>query len=86
MRHGQIDGGAVTPEMQAQWLAKWAHLIGQVDGDKYYVYDSEPVANELKDVAFRVIFADGKPVQVMKMEKKAAETIVGNANLKFGDF
>ena len=86
MIDGYRDGGAVTPEMQAQWLQKWTHLIGQVDGDKYYVYDNEPLPNNLKDVAFRVIYCDGKPVQVLKMQKEAAEAIVANKNLKFGEF
>lgn len=81
-----VDGGAITPELQAAWLQKWTHLLGIVNGDKYYVYDNEPVSNDLRDVAFRVIYCDGKPVQVMKMNKKAAEAIIANKNLKFGDF
>ena len=80
------DGGAITPEMQAEFLAKYAHLIGIVGTDKYYAYEHNASGNKLSDKAFRVIFVDGKPVQVIKMSKKEAETMVKCSNLKFGDF
>lgn len=76
------DGGAVTPEMQYEWLKKYAHLEGIVGNSKYFVYN---IATGL-DVGFQVIVVDGKPVQVMKMTKDEAKTIVACSKLKFGDF
>lgn len=83
-----FDGGTITPEVQAEFLKKYAHLIGVVGEDKYYVYDTEALAKnvKVKDKAFKVIHVDGKPVQVITMKKEEAETIVKCSNLKFGDF
>ena len=85
----KVDGGAITPEMQAEFLAKYAHLIGIVGNDKYYVYDTPALSKTIEwtlDKAFKVITIDGKAVQVVTMSKKEAETMVKCSNLKFGDF
>ena len=81
-----FDEGIITPEVQAEFLKKYAHLIGIIGEDKYYVYDHKPVSHELSDKAFRVIHVNGKPVQIIKMSKEEAETLVKCSNLKLGDF
>ena len=72
------NGGSVTPEMQATFLSKYAHLEGIVGNDKYYTYTET-------GKGFRVTFIDGKAVQVTKMSADEAKTMVACSKLKFGD-
>ena len=72
------NGGTVTPEMQAAFLSKYAHLEGIVGNDKYYSYTET-------GKGFRVTFVDGKAVQVTKMSAEEAKTMVACGNLKFGE-
>lgn len=72
------NGGSVTPEMQAVFLGKYAHLEGIVGDDKYYTYAET-------GKGFRVTFVDGKAVQVTKMSAEEAKTMVACSKLKFGD-
>ena len=79
----------ITPEMQAEFLDKYATLLGIVENDKYYVYEIEAPAHgleQMKDKAFRVTFINGKPVLVITLARDIAETIINCYKLKFGDF
>lgn len=72
-----VDGGCVTPEMQAEYLSLYGHFIGKVGNEKYYTAFNS---------GYRVIFVDGKAVQVIKMTPVDAETMVSCSSLKFGKF
>lgn len=75
---GYRDGGAVTPEMQASFLSKYAHFEGAVGNDKYYSYAET-------GKGFKVTTVDGKVVQITKMSAEEAKTIVTCSKLKFGE-
>ena len=85
MRFGQIENGYITPERQADFLSKHAHLEGilGVDSDigcmtsKYYTYNGG---------GFKVIHINGKVAQVNRISEDEAKTIVSCARLKFGGF
>lgn len=85
---GYRDGGAVTPEMQAAFLSKYAHFEGAVGNDKYYSYETPAPSKNIKSIngkAFKVTYVDGKVVQVTKMSAEEAKTIVACSKLKFGE-
>ena len=72
------NGGTVTPEMQAAFLSKYAHLEGIVGNNKYYSYAET-------GKGFCVTFVGGKAVQITKMTAEEAKTMVACSNLKFGE-
>ena len=72
------EGGSVTPEMQYEFLKRYAHFEGTVGEDKYFTYVG-------MGKGFCVKFADGKPVQVIKMTEREAKTMVICDRLKFGE-
>ena len=78
MRHGEISDGCITPEKQAEFLSKYAHLEGIVGNDWYYTYE-ETVKG------FRVTNIDGKTVQINKMSANEAKTMVACSKLKFNE-
>lgn len=75
--------GYVTPEAQAEFLTKHAHLEGIVpfdalDGNvKYYTYNGQ---------GFKVICVDGKAIQINKMDADEVKRIVSCSKIKFGGF
>lgn len=76
------DGGVITPEMQATFLNKYAHLEGIInDGPFTYNYYSYPETGK----GFKVTLTDGKAVQVDKMSVNDVKTIVSCNKLKFGE-
>ena len=74
------DGGSVTPEMQAEFLSRYAHLEGITDDGitKYYSY---PETGK----GFKVTFFNGKAVQVTRMSIDEVKTMVACSKLKFGE-
>ena len=72
------EGGSVTPEMQYEFLKRYAHFEGAVGDDKYYSYEET-------GKGFCVKFVNGKPVQVIKMSANEAKTMVACSKLKFGE-
>ena len=82
------NGGSITPEMQAAFLSKYAHLEGIVGDDKYYSYETSAPSKNIKSIngkAFKVTYVNGKAVQVTKMTIEEAKTMVACGNLKFGE-
>lgn len=79
------NGGSVTPEMQAEFLSRYAHLEGIVGNDWYYTYDNVVPFNRIRGKGFKVTVVDGKAVQVTKMTSEEAKTMVACSKLKFGE-
>lgn len=87
------NNGSVTPEMQGEFLKRYAHLEG-IKYDKgvavkYYTYeypDGVPVPKGMSNCGFKVIECNGKAVQVTKIGLEEAKTMAGAINLKFGGF
>lgn len=77
------EKGCITPQAQAEFLAKHGHLEGIVNMTsmsgkvKYYTYNGD---------GFKVICVDGKAVQVNQMDADEVKKIVSCAKLKFGGF
>lgn len=77
------ERGCLTPEAQAEFLSKHAHLEGiarmtALNGvSKYYTYNGE---------GFRVMVIDDKVVQINKMDADEVKRIVSCAKLDFGGF
>ena len=77
------ERGCLTPEAQAEFLSKHAHLEGIVpfdalDGNvKYYTYNGQ---------GFKVICVDGKAIQINKIDADEVKRIVSCAKLDFGGF
>ena len=87
------DNGAITPEMQGEFLKKYAHLEGvkyeKGVAVKYYTYeypDGVPVPKGMSNCGFKVVEYNGKAVQVTKIGLEEAKTLAGVINLKFGGF
>lgn len=87
------DNGSVTPEMQGEFLKRYAHLEGvkyeKGVAVKYYTYeypDGAPVSKGMSNCGFKVIEYNGKTVQVTKIGLEEAKTLAGAINLKFGGF
>lgn len=78
MKNGEVNNGCITPEKQAEFLSKYAHLEGIVGDDWYYTYDET-------GKGFRVTKLDGCVVQVSKMSAQEAKTMVACSKLKFGE-
>lgn len=78
MSNGEVTNGYVTPEKQAAFLAKYAHLEGIVGNDSYYTYSET-------GKGFRVTRLNGEVVQIVKMSANEAKTMVACSKLKFGD-
>ena len=82
------DGGVVTPEMQAKFLSRYAHLEGIVGDDRYYSYETPTPSKNINGIngkAFKVTYVDGKAVQVTKMTIDDARKIIECSKLKFGE-
>ena len=82
------DGGAVTPEMQAKFLSRYAHFEGAVGDDRYYTYEPIAASKNIAGIAgkgFKVTVVDGKAVQVTRMTAEEAKTMVACSKLKFGE-
>jgi hypothetical protein len=86
--------GIITPEIQAEFLSKFAHLEGETIGQaniivKYYTvqYDPalKPYPKNWKESGFKVIYYDGHPVQVERIGVEEAKTMAKCSKLKFGD-
>lgn len=71
------EKGCITPEAQAEFLSKHAHLEGIIGMVKYYTYRGQ---------GFKVIHVAGKVAQVNKMSEAEVKRIVSCAKLKFGGF
>lgn len=78
MRDGEINNGCITPDKQAEFLSKYAHLEGIVGNDWYYTYEET-------GKGFRVTKIDGKTVQINKMSANEAKTMVACSKLKFNE-
>ncbi len=77
MKFGQIENGYVTPERQAEFLAKNAHLEGIIGYVKYYTFRGQ---------GFKVIHVNGKVAQINKISEDEVKRIVRCSKLKFGGF
>lgn len=88
------QSSAITPEIQGEFLKKYAHLEGENVENvsltiKYYTYtsiDGAPVCIGLRDAGFKVIEYDGKAIQVVKMGADEARLLGKNTKLQFGGF
>ena len=78
MKNGEVNNGCITPEKQAEFLSKYAHLEGIVGDDWYYTYDET-------GKGFRVTKLNGSVVQISKMSAQEAKTMVACSKLKFGE-
>lgn len=74
---GHKTNGYVTPERQAEFLSKHAHLEGIIGMVKYYTFRGQ---------GFKVIHVNGKVAQINKMSEAEVKRIVSCAKLKFGGF
>lgn len=77
MKFGQIENGYVTPERQAEFLAKNGHLEGIIGYVKYYTFRGQ---------GFKIIYVNGKVAQINKMPEDEVKRIVSCSKLKFGGF
>lgn len=87
------DNGAITPEMQGEFLKRYAHLEGVKCESgvtvKYYTYeypDGTPIPKGLGNCGFKVVEYNGKTVQVTKIGLDEAKTMAKCINIKFGGF
>lgn len=87
------NNGAITPEMQGEFLKRYAHLEGVSCESgvtvKYYTYeypDGVPVPKGMSNCGFKVVEYNGKTVQVTKIGLEEAKTLASAINLKFGGF
>ena len=71
------DNGYITPERQADFLSKHAHLEGIIGMVKYYTFRGQ---------GFKVIHVNGKVAQINKMSEDEVKKIISCAKLKFGGF
>lgn len=84
--------GVVTPEMQHEYLKRWAHLEGEkiepsgVSVKYFTVNDGVPIPKQLLDAGFKVICYNGKAVQVNRITKDEAKTMASCLKLSFGGF
>ena len=69
--------GYVTPEKQAEFLKRHAHLETIINGVKYYTYNGG---------GFKVTHVGGQVAQVDKMDADEIKRIVSCSKLKFGGF
>lgn len=80
-RIGNIDGGAITPEAQGEFLCKKGHLIGIIGEEhnfiKVFTYNG---------FGFKVFYANDHVVQVNKIGEDEAKVYVACSNVKFGEF
>ena len=78
---GIVDGGAVTPESQGEFLKKNGHLLGIVGEEpnyiKVYTYNG---------FGFKVFYANNHVVQVNKIGEEEAKVYLACSNIKFGEF
>lgn len=77
MKLGNVENGYVTPERQAEFLAKNAHLEGIIGYVKYYTFRGQ---------GFKVIHVAGKVAQINKISEDEVKRIVRCSKLKFGGF
>lgn len=77
MKLGNVENGYVTPERQAEFLAKNGHLEGIIGYVKYYTFRGQ---------GFKVIHVNGKVAQINKMPEDEVKRIVRCSKLKFGGF
>lgn len=77
MRMGIVENGYITPERQADFLSKHAHLEGIIGMVKYYTFRGQ---------GFKVIHVNGKVAQINKMSEAEIKKIISCAKLKFGGF
>ena len=71
------ENGYITPEKQAEYLARHGHLEGIIGMVKYYTYRGQ---------GYKVIYVAGKVAQVNKMDADEVKKIVSCAKIKFGGF
>lgn len=69
--------GYVTPERQAEFLKRHAHLEIIINDVKYYTYNGG---------GFKVTYVGGQVAQVDKMDADEIKRIVSCAKIKFGGF
>jgi hypothetical protein len=71
------ENGYITPERQADFLSKHAHLEGIIGMVKYYTFRGQ---------GFKVIYVAGNVAQINKMDADEIKRIVSCAKLEFGGF
>jgi hypothetical protein len=80
-RFGNVDGGAVTPESQGEYLSKHGHLLGIIGESpnfiKVYTYEG---------FGYKVCYANDHVIQVIKIGEEEAKVYVACSNVKFGEF
>lgn len=89
------DNASVTPQLQAEFLEKFAHCIGvtsdpnSIITEKYFMYNVNtsygyPQNNTcLDNVGFRVIYNNGEAVQVIKHTAEEIKIMAKCNNLDF---
>lgn len=73
---GKING-YITPEKQAEFLKRHAHLEIIINGVKYYTYNGG---------GFKVTYVGGQVAQVDKMDAGEIKRIASCSKLNFGGF
>lgn len=85
------DSASVIPQMQADFLEKFAHCLGIVnrppETEKFFIYDINPhdMSYEIENIGFRVLYVDGKAVQVFKHTADEVKRMAACSGLKFGN-
>lgn len=74
---GNRMNGYITPDNQAEFLSKHAHLLGIVGNEKFYEYNN---------MGFKVITIGDCVAQVMKIPVDDARMIILCKGLNFGGF
>ena len=69
--------GYITPERQAEFLKRHAHLEGIVGSVKYYTYNG---------AGFKVTYVGGQVAQIDKINPDEIKLIISCSKLKFGGF
>lgn len=69
--------GYITPERQAEFLKRHAHLEGIINDVKYYTYNG---------AGFKVTYVGGQVAQVDKINPDDIKLILRCSELKFGGF
>lgn len=78
---GMVENGYITPEAQAEYLARHGHLelirhMGATQ-ERYFTFSGQ---------GFKVVCVSGKVAQVIKMSEKDVKMIARCENIKFGGF
>ena len=89
------NNASITPQVQANFLEKYAHCIGVTYDqnsslkEKFFVYNANTSNNCprnitcLDNVGFRVLYSNSEAVQVIKHTAEEIKTMAKCSNLNF---